>query len=229
MKRLIHYLSHTAPGEIADTGAVEHLLEECWEELDGSAALGMVGHKLLGRMENAIWCPPMLRFAIERHVACGSTHVILERWRVDLHRNTAGIEKTEPRKLYRLSLATSVEEAGEEIAQAILAGVPDDRLRWEEDGSASVLASWEFPRTSTFSRTLGSRRMRLCRCIADAISGHGWKAVGRNRFKRVCHGNYKTTTPSGLGRWGEFGASKQAWELPDQSWPSGALANVERK
>lgn len=184
MTDLIHLLTRTAPGVVADTYVLERRLADCWDQLDGSSASHMAGDKLLNRMESVRWQPPFLFFAIERHAKRASSHATLEHWVVDLHCNTATVTKTEERTLHLLSLRLTVEAAAEDIARAILNGSHDDRIQWEDDGTACVVASWVFARASTFSRTLGRRRMRLSNCVGEVLAEHGWKRCGRNRFRR---------------------------------------------
>jgi hypothetical protein len=186
MDDLIYYLTRTAPGKVPNTEELETLLAKSWERLAGSNASCMVGHKLLGRIENVHWRPPIVSFAIERHVARACGLALLQHWVVDLHHYTATITKTENRTLHPLSLRLSAEMAAAEIAQAILDGENDDRLHWLEDGTACVVASWVFPKESGFGRTLGSRRRKLCNCIGTLLSEHGWKPCGRNRFRQSC-------------------------------------------
>jgi hypothetical protein len=184
MIELISYLTRTRPGVVGETDVLENLLAESWDQLDGSCDRRMEGYKLLGRMEHVQWRPPVLSFCVERHLACGSTRAVLQHWAVDLHHNSAMITKTEDRKLYPLSLGLSAEKAGEEIARAILGGKDDERLHWEDDGTACVVASWVFPKETGFRFTVGARRRALCNCIADVVAEHGWKKCGQNRFRR---------------------------------------------
>jgi hypothetical protein len=169
---------------VPDTAKLESLLADSWAHLDGSSASHMTGKKLWNRMENVHWQPPILSFAVERHVAPASSQAVLQHWMVDFHNNTAAITKTEERTLHRLSLRVSVEEAGDEIARAIIEGSNDDRLEWDEDGTACVVASWVVPKESAFWHTLGTRRMKLSNYIGHVLADHGWKKCGRNRFRK---------------------------------------------
>jgi hypothetical protein len=54
------------PGPISNTGELERLLAACWDELTGDDG-GMEAYKLLNRMEDVAWNPPLLTFVIERH------------------------------------------------------------------------------------------------------------------------------------------------------------------
>ena len=184
MEDLIHLLTHTPPGTIRDTYLLERLLSKCWGQLHGSSDQRMAPYKLLRRMEQVKWRPPLLTFAVERHETPGSTNTKVEHWVVDLHNNTASISRSDQRTLCPLSPADTPETAAKEIAQSILSRSPDRRLKWEE-GSVCVMATWSCPSTSPASGTLGIRRKRLCRCIRQAIRPHGWRHIGGTWFKRI--------------------------------------------
>ena len=63
----------------------------------------MAGHKLIGRMENVEWHPPILTFLIERHggTVLGSARAELQRWTVDLDRRTATCERVGHRQFHQ--------------------------------------------------------------------------------------------------------------------------------
>jgi hypothetical protein len=185
MKDLIRLVAHTPPGRIRDTSVLERLLEEYWTQLDGSATSGMCGWRLVERMENVFWRPPVLSFSIERHRVCGAAQALVQHWKVDFHRNTASITQTENRTLTPVSPSDSVEALGQSMAQAILTGTDDHRLQREADGTVCMLATWVIPSESNFSRTIGTRRRRLCKHIADTLAPYGWEKVGGFRFARL--------------------------------------------
>jgi len=89
MECLMTYLKQTPEGEIADTAELEELLAECWDEFVGDYG-GMEPHKLLGRMEDVLWSPPILEFVIERHggTAMGSSRAELQHWTIDVEHKT---------------------------------------------------------------------------------------------------------------------------------------------
>jgi hypothetical protein len=62
------YLQGVQPGTIDNATDLEMLLAWGWHELKGDDG-GMVGHKLIGRMEDVTWDPPIIYFTIERHGA----------------------------------------------------------------------------------------------------------------------------------------------------------------
>jgi len=103
MEHLLTYLKQTPEGEIADTAELEELLAGCWEKFDGDYG-GMEPHKLLGRMENVLWRPPILEFVIERHggTVMGSSRAELQYWAVDLEHKSVttyveGYQQISPR------------------------------------------------------------------------------------------------------------------------------------
>jgi len=70
LDKLREYMHQLRAGPIEDTSALENLLAGCWHELAvASDGGGMVGYKLLDRMEEITWNPPELKFTIARHGA----------------------------------------------------------------------------------------------------------------------------------------------------------------
>jgi hypothetical protein len=90
MDGLKRILSAMEPGAIAETAEVERLLAGCWDDLGGVDEGGMQGYKLLNRMEDVVWRPPVLSFVIERHggTVMGSTRAELQHWSVDVDERT---------------------------------------------------------------------------------------------------------------------------------------------
>jgi hypothetical protein len=92
---LRNYLVDTPPGRFSKTCTlqVESLLSRCWDHFGGSRDGGMTAEKLIGRTEDLEWSPPRLTFNIERHAGAvsGSTTATIQRWVVDLERETAAL------------------------------------------------------------------------------------------------------------------------------------------
>ncbi len=61
MDNLLAYLQKLRSREIADVAHLEKLLEQGWDQFSVDEG-GMYPNKLLGRMENAHWQAPLLRF-----------------------------------------------------------------------------------------------------------------------------------------------------------------------
>ncbi len=184
MSPLRDHLACAEPGPLADTSKLERLLAGCWDGLAGSDGGGMEAHKLLGRMEQVVWNPPVLTFVIERHggTACGSTRADLQHWRVDLAANEATITKVGHRQLWPMAARVSVKAVAGEIARSILDGVEDERVYRQADGSVRVAARALYPDGSGYRRTVESRRTRLCQHVEAALAGPGWVKRGRNVF-----------------------------------------------
>jgi hypothetical protein len=63
---LTEYLRGQGPGRLQDTAELERHLAGSWSVFDGNDSEGMTPEKLLGRMEQLEWSPPVLTFRIER-------------------------------------------------------------------------------------------------------------------------------------------------------------------
>jgi hypothetical protein len=186
MEELMDYLNNLEPGPVKETTRLEHLLADAWDDLGGDEA-GMVGHKLIGRMENIEWQPPVLTFMIERHggTVLGSTRAELQRWTVDLDRKTATCDHTVQRQSSPMAEKVDVGSMAEELAQKIVDGVADDRLRWLEDGRVRVEAARSFPAQSGYKQTVQGRRLRFRARLIERLRATGWVHVRRNTFERT--------------------------------------------
>jgi hypothetical protein len=185
MMRLKGYLAGTGVGSVPDVASVEGLLAECWDSFGGSDEAGMEGSKLLGRMEDVRWQPPILSFIIERHggTVCGSTRAELHHWEVDLDKGSARIVKVSHRQLVTMAPRLSIRALAAEIAEAVLGGWPNQHVRREDDGSIRVLLSKIFPAGSGFQRTVASRRKRLIQYVSEKLAEQGWNPVGADGFR----------------------------------------------
>jgi DNA-binding protein Fis len=67
MDELLKYLHSLSAGTIQDSTYLERVLRKYWDEFNGSDETEMYGGKLISRMENVVWSPPILQFTIERH------------------------------------------------------------------------------------------------------------------------------------------------------------------
>jgi hypothetical protein len=184
MHLLIQYLTRIAPGAIADTRVLDDILADKWDRFNGSSENYMAAHKLLGRMEDADWRPPILSFSVERHSVENPTQAPVERWVVDLLCNTARISGVTTRKLFHLGLDLSIETAAEEIVRSILSGEPDERLLRKPDGILCIAATWVFYKGSGLNRTVGVKRRTLCDLIEVEVKDHGWMRMGLHLFKK---------------------------------------------
>jgi hypothetical protein len=183
MDELRNYLNTLEPGPVEETTHLEHLLAEVWDDLGGDNG-GMAGHKLIRRMARVEWHRPILTFLIERHggTVLGSTRAELQRWSIDLERQTATCERTGHRQLSPMARRVDVGPIADEIARKIASGEADDQLSWLGDGRVRVEVGKIFPAQSGYKQTVQCRRMRLREALIERLSTKGWAHLGRNTF-----------------------------------------------
>jgi hypothetical protein len=147
--RLRAYLATTQPGRVTDTPGLECLLAARWDEFSGEYG-GMEGYKVLGRMEDVTWEPPVLRFSVERHgrPVTGSTRADLQGWTVNTEQSTVFCEPLGCRQVRPTQPRLKVEPLVDEIVRLIVTKQEDDRLQWREDGSVKVLVGKIIPADS---------------------------------------------------------------------------------
>lgn len=183
MQRLLDYLAALQPGAIADTDSLANILEACWNQFSGYSEQGMLGYKLY-RMEDAVWRPPILSFAIERHGATvmGSTRAELHNWEIDVEHKSATCSGGKYRQLYSREPGLNVHPIAEEVAQLIIDRRPDERLKWNEDGSVRVQIGKILPAGLTSKQTLQGRRKRLRVAIEALVDKMGWRKIRANYY-----------------------------------------------
>ena len=174
MERLMTYLEQTPEGEITDTVELEKLLAECWDEFTGDRG-GMEPQKLLGRMEDVLWRPPLLEFVIERHggTVMGSSRAESQHWIVDVEHKTVTMGVKSYRQISPRATALDVNPIAEEIVQQVLSRARDDRLKWSRKGQVQVLIGKILPESSAYKQTLLARRSRLSSAIEKTLFAHG--------------------------------------------------------
>ncbi len=157
-----------------------------WDVLAGDDG-GMTGSKLLGRMENVAWQPHKIVFRIERHGATvmGSSRAELQEWTIDLEQRTKTVETVGRRQVRSMQGRLDVQPIAEEIAAVILAGRPDDRLKWDGTGHVRLLIGKVLPEGSAVKDTLAVRRKRLREALVALIAPAGWKMVMANVFEKA--------------------------------------------
>jgi hypothetical protein len=173
--RLRAHLAHIPPGQISDTTDLERLLAACWDEFTGDYG-DMAAYKLLGRMEDVTWEPPVLNFTVERHGAtvAGSTRANLQGWTVNIEQNTIFCEPLGCRQVRPMQARLKVEPLVEEIVRLIVAKQEDDRLQWHDDCSVKVLVGNIFPADSAVKQTLAGRRKRFRKALVERLGAEGW-------------------------------------------------------
>jgi len=129
--------SFSFAGKTACKTAVIYGLDWCKEiaitELDGNDSGGMATYKLLNRVENPTWNPPVLEFEIERHGATvgGSVFAAAQVWRVDVQKAVADFTVNEKARAVReRDKPLKVEPLARDIETLILERREDPRLKW---------------------------------------------------------------------------------------------------
>lgn len=178
LEHLRAYLATVPPGKIVNTTDVERLLAACWDEFTGDSG-GMEGYKLLGRMENVTWKPPVLSFAVERHgcTVAGSTRADLQGWTVNVEKQTIFCEPLGHRQVRPMQARLKVEPVVEEIVRLVVTQQKDQRLQWHDDGSVKVLVGKIIPQDSAVKQTLAGRRKRFREKLTEQLEAEGWAVV----------------------------------------------------
>ena len=186
MQKLREYLRAQSPGPIDDDWALSSLLAACWDELDYSPEAGMDADadKLIGRMENVYWDPPLLTFKIERHggIPKGSTRAEIQPWTVDIENRSAICGRPTSRQIRPRAPSLNVKPLAKQTADLILTGHSDNRLKWNDDGSVRVLIGEIIPSGSAYKQTLGGQRRRFRDEVERLLSNRGWQKVRVNVY-----------------------------------------------
>jgi hypothetical protein len=183
LKELTNFLAAIPPGPVPAPGDLERLLADSWHDFTGDDG-GMTGDKLLGRMEQVVWEPPILTFTIERHggTVNGSSRASLQEWTLDLENMTARCAEDRFRQVHGRQPRLDVRPLAEEVAKLILLRREDNRLKWYEDGRVRVLVGKVLPDDSAVTQTLAGRRKRFRETMARRLAVEGWREVGVNVY-----------------------------------------------
>ncbi len=172
-------------GPHPDTGVLESLLEQAWDQFDGSQDQGMSARKLVGRIYDLQWDPPILSFEIDRHggTVLGSSRAERQHWKLDIDTQQATCVRAGFRQLHPASPRLDVDALAREIADMIRAAVVADRLNWLEDGRVRVSVGKIIPDHGP-KATLAGRRKRFRKALSVVLAERGWDEVGRYTFRR---------------------------------------------
>lgn len=179
MERLVTYLKQTPEGVITDTAELEELLAECWGEFIGDYG-GMEPRKLLGRMDDVLWRPPILEFVIERHggTAMGSSRAELQHWTIDVEHRTVTMAEVGYRQISPRVDPLDVKPIADELVTLITRGSKDKRLQWSALGRVRVLTGRIISAGSVPKQTLEGRRRRFLKAMEERLAPHGWQRRG---------------------------------------------------
>lgn len=184
LQKLRNYLQNLEPGETGEDTPLEELLSQCWHELKGDDG-GMEGYKLIGRMEDVAWNPPILTFRIERHggTVQGSVYAEMQAWTVDAEKGTASCNEFAGRRLVgERDKPFKAGPVAKEIARLVTRGKKDPRLKWKTESKVRILVSEVVPATN--QQTTTGRRRRFWRALQQELSPHGWVVSGQFAVKQ---------------------------------------------
>ena len=177
------FLKKQPPGRILETYRLGQLLSYCWHEFEGSSETSMKGDKLF-RIEDPEWHPPILSFSIERHgpTVRGSKRASLYEWVVNVENRTVSIVRERKRQLVPNAKRLDVELIAKQVADAILSGRNDERLKIMSDGRLKIEIGRVIPETN--ARTTLTRRRRFRKALTALLEPHGLKEVRANLYAR---------------------------------------------
>jgi hypothetical protein len=183
LDKLRTHLCELPAGHVTDVAPVEGLLASCWHELVGGESGGMEGYKVRGRMEDVTWDPPKLSFAIARHggAAMGSVYAEIQSWEVDVDRGTASGGVTGRRQVEPRNPPLHVGPIAQEIADLIIQGKQDPRLKWKSPNKVRVLVGKVIPADCP-QQTLAGRRKRFWDALSAQLNDAGWERRAGSQF-----------------------------------------------
>jgi hypothetical protein len=173
-------------GAVTKMERIAALLAGCWREFMWSSSERMHAGKL-GRMEMLRWDPPVLSFTIERHgaIGVGSTRAEIQQWRVNIDRKTAQCERSRNYRQARpRAEGVRIEPVARELADSIIAGRADQRLKWQGDETVRILMTKIFPSGSGYMQTVTGRRKRLRETLGTLLVAGGWQELRRDVYSK---------------------------------------------
>jgi hypothetical protein len=166
----------------------------------------VTGDKLLGRIEEVVWQPPVLSFTVERHggTVLGSSRAELQHWEVNLPHKTAIIVKHGHRQLKPMAKRIYIKLLVDRILEAIRTGSETELVWKHADGTVAVKTTTIFPTGSAFRMTLEGRRKRLREAVASVRLKEGWQRLGPDIWRPPNKRRLRTapgrSTPATPGR-----------------------------
>ena len=126
-----------------------------------------------------------LREVIERHggTVQGSSRAERHLWTVNLTTRAATCKRIGHRQLRPMAKKLDVRPVAEAIVQLILAGAPDERLKWNVAGDVRVQIGKILPAESAATQTVTARRKRLRTAIDELLEEAGWQKLRENVFR----------------------------------------------
>jgi len=182
-QKLCNFMAGIRCGKIEETEYLEKLLAQCWNSLEGAKEGGMEGYKLIRRMKDVRWEPPILSFYIERHgaVTLGSGYAEIQEWKIDLGKKTATYLGAGRRQVYKRASPIRVDPIVKEIVALVQANKEDTPfLKWSISHTEVEIRTGKVPgleASSAVKQTLEGRRRRFRKALIDAMEDAGWEVM----------------------------------------------------
>ena len=125
----------------------------------------------------------VLLFDIERHGATvnGSSRATVYTWAIDSSSGQATVGGEKHRQLYAMDQRLDVKPIAASLAEAIITGRTDERLKIANNGSVRLQIGSIIP--ETVKQTTAARRGR-CRELDALLKPHGWVSTTSNVYAR---------------------------------------------
>ena len=160
LTELRNLLREVSPGAVLETDTLERLLVACWNQFNGADSQGMKADKLIGRIGDAWWDPPVLSFEIERHggVALGSVYAEVQSWSIDLEQLTASCTRAPGPLVSKRQDRLQLEPPVNRITNAVQGGINDEWLEWRDKSRVRILVGRIIPTSAAAKQTVIARR-----------------------------------------------------------------------
>lgn len=183
-RKLREFLKDLQPGPVPKDlqGNLKILIALYWDNLSGSKDCAMATYKV-ERMEDPNWNPPIFTFIIERHGATvlGSTRAERQLWELNVDIGEASFRSVGYRQLLPRAAPWKAAPVAMELAQLILSGKDDPRLKWstKEKNRVIVQTSSIIPECHSSSKeTASGRRRSLFMAMEKLLAPAAWKRTG---------------------------------------------------
>ncbi len=193
MRAVATLLRNMPAGLIPAAKAAEILkvLEECWDDFEGSADTKMQFWKIVrdGVPEDFAWKPPILSFTIERHgsLVLGSSRAEKQRWSLNIAEGTARHDVTGFRQMEPRALALDVKAIATKVCEEVQKGpainselTTQGILIWKGDDEIIIKHGKLIPNDG-FKQTISGRRRRFRADLKNKMALIGWELIDEGR------------------------------------------------
>lgn len=175
LEQLQDYLAGVPAGPVPDAASLAGRLAQCWDQIDGSGAVGVTAADLAGRLQNVFWRPPILSFRVQQNGTTSSGPPL--RWELDVSSRMVMQSRPPVRPFTPTRPKFNTFEIAEQIARLITDHRDDPRLRWYSDGGVRVAVGIIFPEGTGFKQTVSNRRRKFRFALDERLTAAGWRRV----------------------------------------------------